>query len=75
MRIGECLALSWSDINFSSGFISIHHNLVYADHKYIIGTPKSAAGTRTIALSDTVRDLLLEQKSVRKSVYVYSEIK
>lgn len=66
MRIGECLALSWSDINFSSGFISIHHNLVYADHKYIIGTPKSASGTRTIALSDTVRDLLLEQKKRAK---------
>lgn len=62
MRVGECLALSWSDVNFSAGTISICHNLVYANHEYSLSTPKSAAGKRTIAISDTVRNLLLEQK-------------
>lgn len=62
MRIGECLALSWSDINFSAGTISICHNLVYANHEYSLSTPKSAAGKRTIAISDAVRSLLLDQK-------------
>lgn len=62
MRVGECLALCWSDIDFVSGFIHIRKNLVYANHETFLSSTKTKASVRTIAISPTVKAILLEQK-------------
>lgn len=62
MRVGECLALSWSDIDFLHGFIHINHNLVYANNQTFISTTKTASSVRSVAISPTIRELLMEQK-------------
>lgn len=62
MRIGECLALSWSDIDFVHGFIHINHNLVYANKQTFISTTKTASSVRSVAISPTITELLTEQK-------------
>ena len=62
MRVGECLALSWSDIDFLHGFIHINHNLVYANNQTFISTTKTASSIRSVAISATTKELLMEQK-------------
>lgn len=62
MRVGECLALSWSDIDFVEGFIHIRKNLVYANHETFLSSTKTKSSIRTVAISPTVKSILLEQK-------------
>ena len=64
MRVGECLALSWADVNFSTGFIHIKHNLIYSSGEWTISTPKTASSSRTIAISDPVRELFSAQRNL-----------
>ena len=60
MRIGECIALRWEDLDFENRMISVNHNLsdrpdskgVCAKH---IQTPKTEAGTRTIPMECSFR--------------------
>ena len=59
MRIGECIAIRWEDLDFENRMISVNHNLserpdskrVCAKH---IQTPKTEAGTRTIPMIQEV---------------------
>ena len=59
MRIGECIAIRWEDLDFENRMISVNHNLserpgskrVCAKH---IQTPKTEAGTRTIPMIQDV---------------------
>ena len=62
MRVGECLALCWSDVDFSSSFIHITKNLVYANHQMFLSSTKTKSSVRTIAISPTVKAILLDQK-------------
>lgn len=66
MRTGEILALTWNDINFDEGFISIKHS-VYDKPKdslgrWYMGETKTKTGTRTIPLGDTLKETLLNYK-------------
>lgn len=64
VRVGEGMALRWSDIDYKNNNISINHSLVYYssadDHKctYAIHKPKTEAGIRLIPLLDQVKDAL-----------------
>lgn len=63
MRVGEALALSWSDVNFDEKTIHIKHTLTYTKEKgYFLGTTKTKKGTRTIKVSDKVISILNKQK-------------
>lgn len=62
-RIGECLALSWDNIDFENSCININHTLANADGELYLDTPKTKKSLRTIGMSDTVRNLLLKQKN------------
>lgn len=66
MRTGEILALTWNDINFDEGFISIKHS-VYDKPKdslgrWYMGETKTKTGTRIIPLGDTLKETLLNYK-------------
>lgn len=62
MRCGECLALSWHDIDFNYNTIKISKTLTYADHKWFLTSPKTKNSYRTIKMSDYIKRLLLNHK-------------
>lgn len=61
-RIGECLALSWDDIDFENRSIHIRHTLAKATGGLFLDTPKTKSSLRTIGMNETVRNILLKQK-------------
>lgn len=67
MRIGEALGLTWSDVNFKSGVISVNHSIRYkgtenGGYEYHVSAPKTKAGQRTIPMFKDVKKVLLEQR-------------
>ena len=71
-RIGEVISLTWKDVDFENGIISINHNAVYRkDHEnpengcYMqINTPKTRAGTREIPIFSSVKKALEEVREI-----------
>ena len=62
MRSGECLALSWENIDFDNMTISIEHNLADVGGKHWLTTPKTESSIRTIGMSETLAQIFREQK-------------
>lgn len=68
LRIGEALALTWNDIDFSGKKITVNKNLVYvlnrkenADAKYVLleqGGAKTDAGVRIVYMNDKAKAAL-----------------
>lgn len=65
MRIGEILALHWSDIDFSLNNISINGTLIYSreEKKRYIDNPKSSSSNREIPMTDRISTLLKKRKT------------
>lgn len=62
-RIGECLGLTWQNLDFEKNMITIDHCLVYYALKNSgktarlhVSLPKTEAGIRTIPMLDVVKD-------------------
>ena len=74
MRIGECLGLTWDDVDFENRMISVNHNLsdrpVGAERKYErhIMAPKTEAGTRQIPMVDEVMEAFLLEYQFQKCI-------
>lgn len=68
MRCGECLALSWEDIDFDNMTISINHNLADVGGKHYLTTPKTESSIRTIGMSKILANILKEQKQYIKEL-------
>lgn len=59
LRFGELLALTLNDIDTENGILTVNKNLVKANGKYILQTPKTRKSTRKITLPQfLVNDLL-----------------
>lgn len=56
MRIGEIMALKWSDINFKSKTIDNTKSYSYASQK--IKEPKTPSSIRTIMVNQKLLDIL-----------------
>ena len=57
VRIGELLALKWSDVDFENNMITIHGTVVYTKGKgCIITSPKSLKSNRTIPVTSKLID-------------------
>lgn len=66
-RVGEVIGITWKDIDFKKGTISINHNTTYRPNgkggmTLSISTPKTEAGKRTIPMFDDVRQGLIQLK-------------
>ncbi len=63
-RRGELLGLEWSDIDFTSGTVSIQRTSLYAKEQggTFTGTPKTAGSIRTLKVPLAVIDLLREYR-------------
>ncbi len=62
MRMGECLGLRWSSINFERKTIFIDKTLSFANRKYFLSTPKTPRSIRTIAIDDIAVELLKKHR-------------
>lgn len=64
MRMGELCGLEWKDIDFDSKLLNIHQASQYLPGKGIYTKqPKTCSGNRTIALPDSVINMLKEYKA------------
>ena len=70
MRCGECFALSWEDVDFDNMSISIKHTLNAVGGKHEITPQKTKKSIRTIGMSETVADILREQKSYTEELKI-----
>ena len=76
-RVGEIIGLTWNDIDFENGIISINHNLIYRQQdngacEFHITTPKTSVGTRIIPMLSEVRKALLQER--KKQMWLFSFI-
>jgi integrase len=59
MRQGELLALRWSDIDFKTGVLQVHHNVAYVNGMgFVESEPKTKAGRRKVILPGVVIEAL-----------------
>ncbi|MFD2305279.1 site-specific integrase [Enterococcus termitis] len=67
IRIGEALALNWSDIDFNKKTLTINKIQVELKRKVNVSTPKTADSTRVLPISsDYLLELLKEWKVAQK---------
>ena len=67
LRLGELIALSWSDINWNNKTLTVRHS--WCDKKHGINTPKSNR-ERHIPLTDELYERLLQQRQAIGFVFV-----
>ena len=67
LRLGELLALTWDDVNLSTGELSVNKQLLYIVGKgYFFGSVKTDTSERTIILDTPTIDLLRKWQSKQK---------
>ena len=71
MRQGELLGLSWSNIDFNSGFIIINQQLQCEDGNYFLQTPKNGKG-RSILPASIVMDALRKEQQKQLDAQAYA---
>ncbi|MBK5075734.1 site-specific integrase [Lactococcus lactis] len=69
LRVGEALALSWSDVDFSAGYITINKTIVQTIDKRerIQDSPKTVESDRLVTLDSSTISLLKEWKKCQSS--------
>lgn len=63
MRSGECLELSWHDIDFENHTITINHTLTDIGGRHELTTPKTESSIRIIGMGQELSKIPLEQKA------------
>ena len=77
LRIGELIALEWTDFNFERAELNINKTCHYGKNKKgvysrLIDTTKTASSTRIIPLPRQILPLIKEMKKTSKSKFVIS---
>lgn len=62
MRRGEALGLRWDDLDLVAGRASVVQTVIVVNHKVMVGSPKTAAGRRTVALDPGTVSALREHR-------------
>lgn len=73
LRVGELIALQWSDIDFAGGTLSVSRSCHDGKYGLIIDEPKTADSRRLIPLPKQLLPLLKALKKHSISPYVVSE--
>ena len=69
IRIGECLALTWHDLNYKNNTIAINKTLARTKNGIKIQTPKTKSSNRVISLdTETIQVLKMWQLEQRKQL-------
>lgn len=69
LRIGEALALKWSDINFKDKTISVNHTAVVVDGKQVLQSPKTKTSKRIISVDQYTLQILKDWQLGQKKEY------
>lgn len=69
LRIGESLALKWSDINFKDKTISVNHTAVVVDGKQVLQSPKTKTSKRIISVDQYTLQILKDWQLGQKKEY------
>jgi len=75
IRIGELLALEWSDVDIQRGFINVNKT-VYRDKdesgewQLIVDKPKTTSSDRVIPLPSYIAEMMKVRKEISRSDYV-----
>jgi integrase len=73
-RIGEALALTWDDIDFDEGILTINKTLVYPlNSTPYLSTPKSKNSVRIVKLDDPTVKLMKRHRINQKEVILQYE--
>lgn len=71
MRAGEALALQWEDIDFDNNIIHIEHSLADVGGKHWLDTPKTRNSIRTIGMSESLKEVLLNHREQQNEIKKY----
>lgn len=73
MRLGECLALNWSD--FVDDYLIINKTIGKSKNngEYIITTPKTTSSIRKIKLDDMTKNIILDLKEYYETFVDFSD--
>ncbi len=66
MRLGECLALQWKDIDMDRQVIHVRHTLIDRNGEMELGTPKSKKSNRVIAYGKKLQEILEKVKEIQE---------
>lgn len=70
MRIGECTALEWQDIDYKNNVIHVTKTISRTSTgEYTIGTPKSESSIRDIPMTAAIKEILMSQKIKQDMVH------
>ena len=72
LRIGELIALQWSDIDFSKGILTVSKSCYDGKDGLIIDEPKTASSCRTIPLAKQLFPILRGIRKKSDSLFVVS---
>lgn len=75
LRLGELIALTWSDIDFKLGTLKVTKTAYRAQNEYgiwnlCIDTPKTESSERVIPLPKYITDMLSQDRNVAKTPYI-----
>lgn len=62
LRRGECIALTWADVDFAAEVIRVHRSAVLIGGKLTVGQPKSSAGERIVPMCPALALALRAQR-------------
>lgn len=69
IRIGECLALTWHDLDYKNNTIAINKTLAKTNNGLKVQTPKTKASNRVVSLdTETIQVLKMWQLEQRKQL-------
>ncbi len=72
LRLGEALALEWTDIDFNNSTVSVDKNVVYikvdGSFKNILQPPKTEAGKRIVPMPDFITSRLKQHRAKQAEI-------
>ncbi|GGD04013.1 site-specific integrase [Enterococcus wangshanyuanii] len=71
IRVGEALALSFSDFDFSSNTLEITKTMSDSKNGHVISTPKTESSRRTIMLDEATM-LIIKKWQLRQKEYLFA---
>ena len=71
LRLGEILALQWSDLNFTTGELRITKSATFIDKELVLTEPKTKSSIRSIILPPSLLKVLGEYKKMVNSRWMF----
>lgn len=77
LRVGEVMALKWSDLDFKTGSLNVERERLYRAEKpgkIVIDTTKTMAGTRQVPMTERLQEAAIDYKNNRISRRYHDDV-